>query len=187
MFALDYDGVIADTNTQKSEWILRHCGIHVPSYKCDRSSCVPLIGEDAYQEMGQEVYGEYLSLRARPVPGLKESLESLKGYGPLHIISARNGKQLQSAHLWLEQQSLRSYFEGIYVLGNINKVSRAVSLGCQILIDDDPRHLTVETEKKVIRILLKIGADDSPVASTEFLFCRSWKEAVRKAIEAVRR
>lgn len=54
--AVDYDGTIADTNREKAKWIEANLGIAVSPWHCDRTDCVPIIGEEAYRRLGDWVY-----------------------------------------------------------------------------------------------------------------------------------
>ena len=90
MFALDYDGTIADTNAVKSQWIRDHLGKKIEPYNCDRTWCVPLIGEDNYNRMSNVVYDRRHSLSAFPVPGAPNALKIISGHGPVYVITARD-------------------------------------------------------------------------------------------------
>ena len=63
--AIDYDGTIADTNRVKADWILQNLGQVVAPWNCDRTNCVPIIGESAYQIMGDVVYERESTLADR--------------------------------------------------------------------------------------------------------------------------
>ena len=75
--AIDYDGTIADTNRQKVKWIRARLGIDVEPWQCNRTDCVPLIGIEAYEEMGREIYERESSLAAPEVPGALGALRGL--------------------------------------------------------------------------------------------------------------
>ena len=45
IIAVDYDGTIANTNTEAVKWIKTHGGHDVEPWQCNRTDCVPLIGK----------------------------------------------------------------------------------------------------------------------------------------------
>jgi uncharacterized HAD superfamily protein len=185
MFALDYDGVIADTNAVKAKWIKDHLGKEVPLYLCDRTSCVPVIGEDQYDRMANEVYEEQLSLEAKPALGVRQSLKILSHYGQIYVISSRSKRQILYAEEWLKRNKLSKFIHSILSKGPKSKVSWAKSLDCKVLIDDDERHLVSEPDNKIVLILLKVGLEPHRLSENDFQLCTDWKDATNHAIRAV--
>lgn len=84
--ALDYDGVIADTNSVKSRWIRRHLRWDVPPWETDRTYCARHIGIGTYLRMAPEAYGWRASLAARAVPGARRALRALVDDDERHFI-----------------------------------------------------------------------------------------------------
>lgn len=92
--AIDYDGTIADTNTEKSIWIRENLGREISPWDCDRTDCVPLIGEEAYIAMGNFVYDRDSTLKAGFVPDAAESVRLLATKHTLYLLSARGNTRL---------------------------------------------------------------------------------------------
>ena len=46
MFAIDFDGTVADMGAAKAAWIAREAGERLHPWECDRTSCIARIGED---------------------------------------------------------------------------------------------------------------------------------------------
>ena len=100
--AIDYDGTIADTNRQKVKWIRARLGIDVAPWECNRTDCVPLIGIEAYEEMGREIYERESSLAAPEVPGALGALRGLARRAEVHIVTARPPRIMDSRE-WLRE------------------------------------------------------------------------------------
>jgi phosphoglycolate phosphatase-like HAD superfamily hydrolase len=153
--ALDYDGVIADTNQVKSDWIAETLSLDVPPWLCNRTECVPIIGLENYNRMSPIVYGREASLRARPVPGVLEALQTLRQMYRLAIVTARTEEQIQWTGEWLAAQGIEDAFEGIHSSsGGMTKAEIVCQLGAIALIEDDVRHLLKAPEVQFARIHL---------------------------------
>ena len=182
MFALDYDGTIADTNTVKSRWLRKHLGIQVAPCDCDRSTCVPIVGEETYELMSSQVYEQELSLQAGIVPGAKQAIRLLGKCGPIHVVSARSERQLEYASEWLKRKGLLPYITSLVSTRCADKISRATSLACRILIDDDERHLRDSGDCGMSVVLLKIGAGDYASRFPHVSVFSNWRDAASYAM-----
>ena len=181
MFALDYDGVIADTNSLKARWIQEHLDIEIPSYRCDRTECVPLIGESHYNAMSDAVYGSEGSWLAAPVPGVADALAILAESGPVYLLSARTEKRLTYVRDWLEEHRLTDFFSDMFSSSQTQKLEVASGLGCRVLVDDDMRHLIPQCES-VAGVLLKAGLTET-IPTPEWLeLATSWDHATGFAL-----
>jgi hypothetical protein len=155
IIALDYDGVIADTNQIKSDWIAENLGLDVPPWLCDRTECVPIIGLENYNRMSPIVYGREASLRAQPVPGALEAVRALQRTYRLIIVTARTTEQIQWTREWLRQQRVEDAFGDILSSsGGIAKAEIVRQIGAIALIEDDVRHLLKWPEIRFVRIHL---------------------------------
>jgi len=181
MFALDYDGTIADTNSIKVEWIRKNLRRDVPKYNCDRTSCVPLIGLEEYDRMSKEVYARDPTLAAKPVPGAPQALETLAAHGSVYILTARRST-LSFAQEWLEKNSLASHIREIISVTDRPKIIVAGNLGCKVLIDDDKRHLLAVPNAHLLLIHLRIGFDQMIETEENIRMCTTWHDAVWQAI-----
>jgi phosphoglycolate phosphatase-like HAD superfamily hydrolase len=159
--ALDYDGVIADTNRVKSDWIAENLGQDVPPWLCNRTECVPIIGLENYNRMSPIVYGREASLRARPMPGVLEAVRTLRQAYHLIIVTARTEEQIQWTREWLAQQGIENEFEGIHSSsGGVAKAEIVHRLGAFALVEDDIRHLKKLPEVPFARIHLAPHVED---------------------------
>ena len=110
---IDYDGVIADTNSQKSEWISDNLGYNVPPYFCDRTNCVRYIGKSRYEELSKIIYDREYSLSAEPISGSIKIIKKLSTKYSLFIISARSDEKLIWAKEWLRMKGINTFFNSI--------------------------------------------------------------------------
>jgi phosphoglycolate phosphatase-like HAD superfamily hydrolase len=153
--ALDYDGVIADTNQVKSDWIAQNLSLEVPPWLCNRTECVPIIGLENYNRMSPIVYGREASLRARPMTGVLEAVQALRQTYRLAIVTARTEEQIEWTREWLAQQGIEGVFESIHSSsGGIAKADIVRQLGAIALIEDDIRHLLKALDVRFARIHL---------------------------------
>jgi hypothetical protein len=187
MFALDYDGTIADTNTIKARWIRENLGIGVPPYNCDHTWCAPIIGEDAYKRMSPVVYNRENSLAAEPVAGAVEALKRLAEHGPVLVVTARDSSNAPFAAEWLNNRGLMRYIERVVPWTGEPKIVTARSLGCRALVDDDIRHLLTEPAVDLKLLLLKPGYTGDAVAEQGVILCTSWEKATDEAIRGKKR
>ncbi|MBN1290878.1 MAG: hypothetical protein JXB48_03485 [Candidatus Latescibacteria bacterium] len=185
MFALDYDGTIADTNTIKSKWIRDEFGIEIAPYNCDRTWCVPIIGEDNYNRMSPFVYDREHSLQAKPIPGAPEALRTLSEHSPVYVVTARTGSNAPFAEEWLTEHGLMQYIERIIPGTGEPKITVAKSLGCSILIDDDIRHLTDMPGNGMKLLLIKPGFEGDVSLPLGVTLCTTWERLVEEAVKGI--
>jgi len=138
---LDYDGVIADTNQLKSEWIATTLGVNVPPSRCDRTQCVPGIGLSNYEKMSEYVYDRKASLLAKPVPGSIRGIAQLSQQSRLFIVTARTKERIKWAEEWLSQNGMADKFDDIISSNGRAKGDLVSRLEASAMVDDDERHL----------------------------------------------
>lgn len=179
IIGIDFDGTIADTNSQKSAWIQKELNREVPPYLCDRSSCIPLIGELEYKRMCSLVYNRDATLALPAVPRALESISILQKKHQLIVVTSRAEDILDSARIWLLDHSETKNLELIGVTKEVNtKAEVCHKKNIQVMIDDDERHFHNIVSAGIMAILFKqsspklIRADKIPV-------CNSWNGIMR--------
>jgi len=177
--AIDYDGTIADTNRQKVKWIRARLGIDVAPWECNRTDCVPLIGIEAYEEMGREIYERESSLAAPEVPGALRALRGLACRAEVHIVTARPPRIMDFSREWLQRKGVFECLSGIVSSEGSTKSDICAAIGARVLIDDDSRHLRDVEAEGLTRIYLQEGREKAPACGSGVVFCRSWAEVVR--------
>jgi len=173
---IDFDGTIADTNAVKSRWIERVLGRCIPPYLCDRTSCVPIIGREAYDKMASEVYDEEHTRRLQPIEDSLRVIQQLAEGRDLVVVTARGPNRLEYARQWLSQfDATRGLAVESSGVSNETKASICSRLNLSALVDDDERHLVDAMETIRHAILMK---QDAPVGyrSGELTVCRSWRQ-----------
>jgi|ERR1043166_915274 hypothetical protein len=177
---IDFDGTIADTNALKSEWITANLGKRIPSYLCDRTSAVPLIGQEDYDRMRRHVYSAEEADRLMPIDGVMTAMGEMTVYSELFLVTAR--RKLDIVRHWLEKWGLLQYIQVTDPPANhLTKLGLCSQLGITLLIDDDARHLAVlPGYGSVYAILFKPGAPISYDARG-LSICRSWSAVVEIA------
>jgi phosphoglycolate phosphatase-like HAD superfamily hydrolase len=176
--AIDYDGTIADTNRAKSEWIKAHLGLQVPPWHCSRTDCVPIIGEDAYRQLGDWVYERTSTLQAEALPGALDALHLLAKQSELHIVTARPGRRIVFACEWLENKGVLDLFQGIRTSAGTSKAEICADLGADVLVDDDLRHVEKADVEGMLRILMQYGREGESDCGPQVVFCSSWEQVL---------
>lgn len=178
IIGIDFDGTIADTNSQKSTWIQQELGMQVPRYLCDRTSCVPIIGEFEYKRMCAQVYSRDTTLRLPAVPGALEAILELQKNNQLIVVTARIKDMLDSAKSWLSGYPETASLEIIGVSVNIDtKTEVCHKRGVHVLVDDDERHLRDALAVGISAILFKQSGSKHS-RSDGIHVCQSWNEIV---------
>lgn len=179
VIAIDYDGTIGDTNREKVRWIAANLGKTVSPWECDMTHCVPIIGREAYRQLGDTVYEREGTLRAAAVPGALAALGRLSRQARLYVLTARPERRLAYAREWLEQHGVLSCFAGLVTSHGSAKAAVCSAIGADVLVDDDVRHLLQVDTAHLCRILLQDGRQDAPDYGPEVRFCRSWPDVVQ--------
>lgn len=178
LIAIDYDGVVADTNRVKSQWIGTHLDIEIPPSLCNRSDCVPLIGESSYERMAAEVYERDATLAAPAVKGAKRALEMLADRWRLLLVTARTQERLSYAAQWLAKHQLHHLFADLRSSEGTRKTDIALGVGAAVLVDDDIRHLKSTPSGSPRLILFSPGVVREIDATDGILVADSWDEVV---------
>lgn len=177
--AIDYDGTIADTNGGKAAWIKANLGKDIDPWNCDRTNCVPIIGDANYRILGDWVYEYDSTLASAEVPGASSALRALAAAGDVYVISARPLRRLDFAREWLYRKGLLAYIRELYSSQDTSKADLCERVAAEVLIDDDARHLKHVELPGLRRILLQHGRSDGVDVGPNISFCRGWPEVLR--------
>ena len=202
-FVLDGDDVILRTGEKKVEYLRKHLkdsdllveGKTIESIKpeeCSRSLLLPIIGKEKYYEMAEFVYSLEGTLPMQPVDGSLEGVRQLAQLGKIYILSARNPQQTQNTGKWCEKNdfaphivdvlSVRDlkYTDTILIKGS-KKVGIALSLGANMFVDDDPRHMPKNKVEELDCLLF--GNVERQNVPEHNIVTPTWKDVVRCAKE----
>ena len=175
VLAIDYDGIVANTNTIKSLWIRNNLGLKVPSWRCDRTQCVPLIGIDNYEQMSQVVYGRKASLDAKPVAGAVQSIQRLSKLFRLYIVTARSQEKKNWVHQWLGMNSLDPFLQEVESSVGKSKAEVITHIRAIALLDDDLRHLASLAEYNFLKFNLAPNLRVRYTRKDDLIQVRTWK------------
>jgi hypothetical protein len=143
VIAVDYDGVIADTNSAKAHWLRQHLGIDVDPGDCSHTDLVPdVLDEAQYRSPDDYVYSESVSADVPPVRGAVEALRRLSERWQIVVLSARSAERLKWAGRWLQRRGLTEAIEDVRTSDGQSKEDALNELEALVLVDDDRRHLT---------------------------------------------
>lgn len=184
--AIDYDGTIADTNEVKASWIKQHLGIEVPSWKCDRTSCIPIIGVANYELMGEFVYGEEATAKTKPVSGAIQAMGTLSDLASLFVVTNRRTSNITFAQKWLKAQSIATLVQAVMSSAQRSKARICADLGISLLLDDDIRHLVAAENTELEVVLFKPGSDEDCLPGG-VKRVRTWQEFVALLTDSLAR
>lgn len=182
-YGLDFNGVIADTNRAKSDWIRRNLNVEVEPWKTDKTSCVPIIGAEEYRKMSEYVFSRVSTLLTPVVSGALSGVACLSRHADLYLVTMRSGERMDYAKEWLGQMDILRYFKGF---GDIRrsdgtaktKVELAREFGLDVMIDDDERHLVPGIAKEKL-ILFKNGASSDYIVPNGVDLATSWNDVCK--------
>lgn len=176
IIGVDFDGTIADTNSEKATWIKRELGFDVKPYMCDRTSCVKVVGQSEYERMSAKVYSEEKTLELHPIMGALEALEELRRVHEIVVVTARTNGRLRAAADWLGRYDQTRDLRCLGAQpGVISKVEVCLREGATVLVDDDERHVLEARDMGVRGILFKNLAPPD-YRREDVKVCWSWKE-----------
>lgn len=97
-------------------------------------------------------HGIKMQMEAKLLEHAKEVLESWKKNYNLNIITARKAENIRTTIQWLECHDLD--WIPVYAIGTPNKLDTALSLGCDIFIEDHPKFSIVAADSGIKVILM---------------------------------
>lgn len=175
VLALDYDGVVANTNEIKSLWIRNNLGLKVPSWRCDRTQCVPRIGLANYEQMSQVVYGRKATQDAKPVAGAVQSIQRLSQLFGLCIVTARSQEKINWIHQWIGMNSLAPFLKEVVSSEGKSKAEIVAHISAVALLDDDLRHLVRLAEYDFLKFNLAPNLRARYTKKDDLIQVRTWK------------
>ena len=178
IIALDYDGTIAGTNREKTAWIRANLGRMVAPWECNRTDCIPLIGEEAYDAMGNHVYERESTLEAKEVPGAVAGIHALAQEGRVYVVTARPPRSIEFAREWLSRNDVLPHIDGVLSSRESSKAKIWRQLGAEVLVDDDVRHLRGTDSPALRRVLLHHGRRAHTGLEPGVDFCRNWEDVL---------
>jgi hypothetical protein len=184
MVGVDFDGVLADTNAKKVQWIKDHLGKDVGRWQCNRSECVRsgVMTEVEYNRMAHHVYSKEETARIDPVEGACEAVVMLSEVCGIVVVTARQDTELDVVRSWLVDNGLEGRVSAVIsVCGNGHgsdggKTALCEGLGLGVLIDDDERHLTPGKQVRVCHFVLDKAGGSKRVGVE---LCKSWKQVLQ--------
>lgn len=187
-FAVDYDGVIVDTNSIKAEWIKTNLALDIPSWRCDHTSLVPeIMDERQHEKMAIIVYGKDWSLKAQSIPGAIDGLHTLNRIGNIYIVTARSSQTVRWVREWLKLYELENIVRGVISTEYPSKRTKkdiCIKSGFHLLIDDDMGWANDFADLEIPIILFKSGLPQCEQENTKSLLppriecVNSWEEII---------
>jgi hypothetical protein len=141
MFAIDFDGTVADTNAAKAALAFDLHGVRVRPAAANRSGLVPIVGQRAYAAIRRTTRTRECTASLPLMKGAARGLEVLATMGPIFILTARPLKSVDGVWDFFRLNDLLGQITDVVSTHRRRKLTVAAGLGCTFLIDDDPRHL----------------------------------------------
>lgn len=177
--AIDFDGTIANTNLLKQHYALSHFGIQIPSFLCDRTSFSEKYGFELYEEVASAIYTKTSPLLTPPVPGAIQAIHELAKQHKLILVSSRSEDTLKWAKEWLYARGIGDLFLSIHSSNKIPKIDICEFQKCNILIDDDLRHLKGIGDDYTYILFKHQQPKTLKYLQSNLLFANSWKSIVK--------
>lgn len=181
---LDFDGVISDCGTLKSETAKRLFGVDVPSARFKKELVIGdgILTLQQYRHLQEVIYGtrEY-GLLARAVAGALEAIPLLRMDGhDLRVITSRDGKQLGVAKEWTRQNGLDIDFTGV----GYGASKAGAAAGLDLYVDDDLDKLEPLVGIVPHRFLFSWGYNEHIETGGIARRVASWQELLREVKSA---
>lgn len=179
--ALDFDGVLADCGSLKSKHAKEMFDVDISPERFKRELVVKELGGDKaeltmaqYRELQGVIYGTHeVGLTIEPVPGMKSHLAQLLDEGHyLHVVTSRDGIQLEIAKEWARNHDIDIGFTGVGY--GVSKAKAAK--GFDLYIDDDLDKLEPLIEVVPHRYLFSWGYNSHLDETDIAVRVESWEE-----------
>jgi hypothetical protein len=177
---IDFDGVIAYTNLVKKRYAKRVFGIDTPAYLCDKTNFTSRFDAEKYARMTGDLYTKKHTEETPPIPGAIGAVRKLAKNHRLMLITNRSVERMSWAERWLVYYGIDRSFGSRLSSNDGVKTDICREQGCDIIIDDDIRHLNARSED-LHQILFKYRARD-PGTRSECMNCfvaTSWKQTLQ--------
>lgn len=174
--AFDFDGVIADTNQKKMQWMQKH-GFHL--INCDKTSFYQELSQTKekveidriYKNMGSYIFRPEILEETMPVQGAIETIQKLAQKFEIYIITARTESMINPVNNWLEKYHIKNKIKQVISSSYEPKQEICLKRGISFLCDDDIRHLI---DKKVkTRVLFNNKKKEN---KKDIWIVKSWEE-----------
>lgn len=177
--AFDFDGVIANTNKEKIEW-LRSKGY---SIKCaDKTSFYSELSqnlansqiEKLYNNMSKIIFQPETLDKTKPILGAIKTIKRLSHKFNIYIITARTEELIKPIYDWLKKYNLSENIQDIISSSYESKQDICLKNNICFLCDDDVRHLVNKKVKR--RVLFNT---DKRKLKDDIIVAESWDEIER--------
>ena len=174
--AFDFDGVIADTDTQKRKWLLKN---NIKVDKADKTSIYQELTkkmkyekiDKLYKEMSNNIFLPDVLEKTKPLEDSINAIKKLSSKFDIYIVTSRTDELIKPVRAWLEKYDIDTNIRKIISSSYQTKQDICLKNDIFFLCDDDLRHIN---DKKInMRVLFNknIQIDDE-----EIIRVNSWKE-----------
>ncbi len=177
--AIDFDGTISDTNRAKAAWIKKRLGQSLEVWQCDRSTCEPIIGVEAYKRLADHVYERVCTLETPAVEGVAKALAQLAQAAELHLVTARPAARLEFAREWADRNGVAQHFRAFHSSAGSSKEEVCRMIAADVLIDDDIRHLRDVKLAGLRRLHMQLDRETTDDSIASVIVCRSWSDVLK--------
>lgn len=174
--AIDFDGVLADTNAVKSQYVERRLGKLVSPSELNRTAALSRLTLNEYDDISRLASDPAHTAQTLPVEGSMEGVRQLRQQFELQILTRRQQEHLKAAEDWL---NAHAETVNLPVIG-INKTTKqdwCRKSGAFALVDDDLSHVTGFKPDETIGILFAPQRHSSWI-TWGVRVARTWDELV---------
>lgn len=180
---LDIDGTICQTIAQALKLLGRDFGKNLDYNAVDDIWVTRAYGlSDEEGDRWWEANEPLLYGAARPMPWALNTVRNLQRHHEIHIVTAREGRARRLTEEWLRRHGFP--YQSL-IMDAVDKVSVSRTMGLDLAIEDDPRHLVALGQ------VMPVIAIDAPynrgVEAPGVVRARDWRSVGRLVREAGQR
>jgi|GEM_PF-5137657 len=175
--AVDFDGVVADTNGVKAQLVERHLGKLIPAGNLNRTAAVSKLTLSEYNHISRLASDPPHTAKTLPVEGSLEGISQLREQFQVVILTRRQDEPLRAAEAWVCSHTETSNLPVIGVTKEGAKQDWCRDSGAFALIDDDLGQVTGFGPHETLGILFSPQSPSSWV-TWGVRVARSWHELI---------
>ena len=173
--AFDFDGVIADTNTEKKKWLKKY---NINISNVDRTSFYTSLNQNLdiskidslYKQMSKDIFRPDVLDKTKPVTNAIDTIKNLSKYFEIFIITSRTEKMILSVNNWLKKYGIYDCIKQVISASFEEKQEVCLQENISFLCDDDLRHLV----NKKIKTRILFGKQN--ISQKDIIVVDTWKQ-----------
>jgi len=177
IIAIDFDGVLADTNGLKAQLVKEQLGKLIPPGDLNRTAALSRLPVNEYNHISQLATNPARTEQTLPVEGSLEGIEQLRKQFEVKILTRRQNHHLRAAEAWVNRHAATNNLPVIGVNKEATKQDWCRRAGALVLADDDLAQVTGFEPGETLGILFAPQHHSSWI-TWGVKVARSWDELI---------